>query len=137
MKGTNSKRLATCLSALAFAAAGMTIASDRAVAQQVQQTEQITVVAPLHLLGPDERSDRVFYTQAVGFADLDLRTDWGVQTLGARIGYAAEENCKLLDRYYPDSTPIAAKAGRRQSCVTDAVYGAQPQFTAVVFAARQ
>ena len=134
MKGTYTKRLTTALSVAAFAAVGLTAASERAFAQQ---SEQITVIAPLHILGPDERSDRVYYTQAVGFADLDLRTDWGVQTLGARIGYAAEENCKLLDRYYPDSVTAAAKASRKQACVTDAVYGAQPQLTAVVFAARQ
>jgi UrcA family protein len=135
MKGICSTRLATCLSVAALVAAGLTFASDRAFAQQ---TEQITVVAPLHILGPDDRNpDRVYYTQAVGFADLDLRTDWGVQTLGARIGYAADENCRLLDRYYPDSTTVAAKVTRKQNCVADAVYRAQPQFSAVVFAARQ
>ncbi len=134
MKGNCSMRLATCLSAGLLATAGLIFASDRAVAQQ---TEQITVVAPLHILGPDERADRIYYTQAVGFADLDLRTDWGVQTLGARVGYAAEENCRLLDRYYPDSMTVAAKVTRKQSCVADAVYGAQPQLSAVVFAARQ
>ena len=135
MKGTCSMRLAMCLSVAAFATAGLTLASDRAFAQQ---TEQITVVAPLHVLGPDERApDRAYYTQAVGFVDLDLRTDWGVQALGARIGYAAEESCRLLDRYYPDSMTVAAKVTRKQNCVSDAVYGAQPQFSAVVFAARQ
>jgi hypothetical protein len=43
----------------------------------------------------------------------------------------------MLDRYYPDSTPIAAKAGRKDDCVADAVYNAQPQLQTVVFAARQ
>ena len=129
MKGTYSKTFALCLSA---AAAGLALASDGAYAQQ---TEQIIIVAPRQ--HPEQNPNRLYLTQPVGFADLDLRTDWGAQTLGARIGYAAEESCKLLDRYYPDSVTIAAKATRKDDCVAGAVYDAQPQFQAVVFAARQ
>jgi len=134
MKGTRSKTLAACLAV----AAGSTFAGNAAFAQEyVQQTQQITVVAPLHPLGPSETPDRVYFSQAVSFADLDLRTDRGAQALSARVDYAAEENCRMLDRYYQDSMPIAAKASRKSSCVSEAVYRAQPQVTAVVFAARQ
>jgi UrcA family protein len=135
MKGTCSTRLATCLSAAALAVAGLTLASNCAFAQP---TEQITVVPPfsgIHQEYPTR--DRIYLTQWVGYTDLDLRTDRGVRTLGARIGYAAGENCKLLDRYYPDSMSPAAKATRKQNCVTDAIYGAHPQFRAAVFATRQ
>jgi UrcA family protein len=135
MKGLYSTRLATCLAAAALATAGLTLAADSAFAQQ---TEQIIVVAPLDIVGQEDRTpNRIYLTQWVGFSDLDLRTDWGVRTLGARIGYAAEENCKLLDRYYPDSMPVAAKVNRKQNCVSDAVYGTEPQLRAVIIAARQ
>ncbi len=135
MKGIRSTRLATCLSAAALAIAGLTLAHDCAYAQP---SEQITVVPPLSNIHREIRThDRIYLTQWVGHSDLDLRTDWGVRTLGARIGYAAEENCKLLDRYYPDSTSPAAKVARKQSCVVDAMYDSGPQFHAVVAAARQ
>ena len=135
MKRTNSTRLAACLSAAVLATGGLTLASDGAFAQQ---TEEITVSPPPSSVHVVRRTrHRIHITQWVGHADLDLRTDPGVQALGARIGYAAEDNCKLLDRYYPDSMTPAAKAARKQNCVADAVYGAQPQFQAVVFAARR
>ena len=135
MKRTCSTALASCLCAAALATAGLTLGSDRAFAQE---SEQITVV-PTYGPVRHERQTRhhVYLTQSVGFSDLDLRTDWGAQTLGARVGYAAAENCRLLDRYYPDSLTLAAKAARKQSCIIDAVYGAQPQINAVVFATRQ
>ena len=113
----------------------MTFANDGAFAQQ---DEQITVVPPFSSVRQIHRTPhRIHITQWVGHSDLDLRTDGGVQALGVRIGYAAAENCKLLDRYYPDSMPLAAKVNRKQDCVTDAVYGTQPQVDAAVFAARQ
>ena len=135
MNRTSSTRLAACLSAAVLASAGLTLASDYAFAQQ---TEEITVSPPSSGYRLERRTrHRIHITQWVGHADLDLRTDQGAQALGARIGAAAEENCKLLDRYYPDSVTPAAKVGRKQNCVTDAVYGAQPQFQAVVYAARR
>jgi UrcA family protein len=135
MKATSSTRLATCLSAAALAIAGLMLANDCAFAQQ---NEQITVVPPFSNIRREHRThDRIYLTQWVGHSDLDLRTDWGVQALGARIGYAAQENCKLLDRYYLDSMSPAAKATRKQNCVANAVYGAQAQFSTAVFAARQ
>ena len=135
MNRTSSTRLAACLSAAVLATGGLTFASDYAFAQQ---TEEITVSPPANGFRVVHRTrHRIHITQWVGHADLDLRTDAGAQALGTRIGYAAEENCKLLDRYYPDSMTPAAKAARKQNCVGDAVYGAQPQLQAVVFAARR
>jgi UrcA family protein len=126
MKGTQAFALAFTAAALA------TVGLNQA---RAQPSEQLIVVAPAP--PPAQTPDQLNYTQAVSFADLDLRTDWGAQTLGARINYAAEQSCRMLDRYYPDSTPIAAKAGRKDDCVAGAVYTAQPQFQAVVVAARQ
>jgi len=135
MKGTSSRRLATCLSVAALTIAGMMLVNDCAFAQE---GEQITVVPPFSGIRRIHRTPhRIHITQSVGHSDLDLRTDLGVQALGARISYAAAENCKLLDRYYPDSVSPAAKVNRKQGCVTDAVYGTQPQVDAAVFAARQ
>jgi UrcA family protein len=133
MKRTSSTRLATCLSAAALAIAGLTLAHDCAFAQQ---GEQITVVPPFSGVRQIHRTPhRIHITQSVGHSDLDLRTDFGVQALGARISYAAAENCKLLDRYYPDSMPLAAKATRKQTCLMDAVYSTRPQVDAAIFTA--
>jgi UrcA family protein len=135
MKGTCLRRLATGLSAVVLATAGLPLTSDFAFAQP---SEQITIVPPFSSIRREHQTrHRIYLTRWVGYSDLDLRTDEGVQTLGARIGYVAQQNCRLLDRYYPDSTSPAAKASRKLSCITDAVYGAQPQVNAVISAARQ
>jgi len=135
MTTTHSPRLATCVSAAALAIAGLMLASDCAFAQQ---NEQMTIVPPYGNIRHERRThNRIHLTQWVGHSDLDLRTDPGVQALSARIAYVAAENCKLLDRFYPDSMSPAAQVNRKQGCVADAIYGAQPQLTAAVFAARQ
>lgn len=135
MKGNCSTRLATCLSAAALAIAGSMLVGEGALAQP---SDQITVVPPLSGIRQEHRTrHHIHMTQWVGYSDLDLRTNEGLQTLGIRIGYAARENCKLLDRYYPDSMPLAAKATRKQNCLTEAVYGTRPQVDAAIFAARQ
>ena len=135
MKGTCSTRLATSLSVAAFAIAGLSLVSEGAFAQPA---DQITVVPPLSGIRQEHRTHHhIYMTQWVGYSDLDLRTDEGLHRLGLRIGYAARENCKLLDRYNPDSMPLAAKATRKQTCLTDAVYSTQPQVDAAIFAARR
>jgi hypothetical protein len=80
--------------AAALVIAGSTLASERAFAQE--QTEQITVIAPLNIVRPGDRAaERVYLTQAVGFADLDLRTDpvW-CDAVGSCLGTMMREGMR-------------------------------------------
>jgi hypothetical protein len=123
MKGTCSTRLATCLSAAALAAAGLTLASDCSFAQP---TEQITVVPPFNNIHREVRPpDRIY----LGINSLDQcdcrkarRSGLDVQGLvRARARRGDRTNgyrqlSALADRF------LCKKPRRHQSCSPQKLY---------------
>lgn len=92
--------------AFAQQAAEVTVEASRIVSERVGRSPTGAPISALSLA----------YT--VSYADLDLSTKAGVDTLEDRVSDAAKEACREISRLYPTATPSDSE------CVQRAVKGA-------------
>lgn len=92
--------------ALAISAAAPARAQPAYDAERPSDVGDIVVRAPNLGRSPTGAPyELVSASRVVRYGDLDLRTDWGVNTLKARITHAANAACRELDAAYPISAP--------------------------------
>jgi UrcA family protein len=90
---------------LVLAFAGLFVAADLAVAQQV--TEEIVVRSPIERtqaripIGSSVNTQTVELNQYVSFDDLDLTKNEDIEKLDTRISEIAKESCEKLSEMFP------------------------------------
>ncbi len=88
--------------------------------------EEVTVYGPHR---GEERSgigapiENLSISRPVRTDDLDLRTEWGANTLRQRIVYTADRLCRELDAVYPDGfyPPTSDSPPCRRTAIEDAM----------------
>jgi len=115
-----------------------TVPAGFLVAQQAQPMPEVKIEATRSVKTVGHSStgvpiQLVSLSHQVSYADLDLATSAGAQTLQKRISDTAKTACKELDTLYP----LEAQSAQSQSCVKTATDGAMVQANAAVAAAQQ
>ena len=131
---SNTKRKNLNIS-LVLAFAGLFVAADLAVAQQV--TEEIIVRAPIERaearipIGSSVNTKTIELNRYVSIADLDLTSNEDVEKFDARISAIAKESCEKLSEMFPLDRSDLTEVNR---CMEKAIANANKQKEKLIIA---